>query len=137
MPRRKRSSPVATALKLGELSVAAPQVVAHRVARMALNGPFYSKRDQAEFVGMVLEKQLAFAQSGWAMFAEGVRVQQEFWRLWVAAFMRPPGLAWRAPQRGPVRQAATGLLRVADKGLSPIHAKAVSNARRLARTRLR
>ena len=39
MPRRSRASPTSIVAKAAELSVAVPQVVAHRVTRMALAGP--------------------------------------------------------------------------------------------------
>src|SRR6476620_3282879 len=67
-----------TAVKLAELGVAAPQVIAHRLTRMALAGPTISARDRKEFTGMVAEKQAAVAQAWMGMFAEGVRFQQQF-----------------------------------------------------------
>lgn len=64
MVRRARKPAAATtAIKLAELSLASPQVIAHRVTRMALAGASPSKRDRTEFTGMVVEKQLAFAQA--------------------------------------------------------------------------
>lgn len=135
MTRRRRSSSIATASKLAELSIAAPQVVAHRVARMAMNGPFYSKRDQAEFIGMVQEKQVAFARSWLAMAAEAAKVQQALWLRWATGFTP---LAWPAATRpAAAHEMAASVLRIAGKGLSPVHAKAVSNAKRLARRRPR
>ena len=55
--------------KLAELSFAAPQVIAHRVARMAISGQTFSERDKKEFDLMVAEKKLAFGQSWNAMAA--------------------------------------------------------------------
>jgi len=128
MPRRTRTLSPAVSVKLGELALAAPQVVAHRLARLALAGPHPSARDRAEFARMVREKQLAFAQSWLAMWAEGLRVQQGLWLAWARA--PAPG------RRAAARWVADGL-RIGARGLSPVHAKAVANARRLSRTRLR
>src|SRR4051812_4151216 len=66
-----------TAVKLAELGVAAPQVIAHRLTRMMWAGPAISPRDRKEFTGMVVEKQAAVAQAWMGMFAEGVRLQQQ------------------------------------------------------------
>jgi len=82
MSARRRAG--SNAAKLAELGLAAPLVVAHRIARMALAGPLPSARDRLEFAEMVIDKQVAFA-----------------------------------------------------KGIAPVHRKAVGNARRLARTRIR
>ena len=54
-PRLRRGS----ASQLVDLGIAAPQVVAHRLARMAAAGTTPSARDRREFTGMVLEKQTA------------------------------------------------------------------------------
>ena len=122
MPKRTRSTAGANAIKLGELGLAVPQVVAHRLARMALAGPVPSARDSREFTGMVLEKQIAFAQAWIGMYGGIVRLQQRFL---LACFT------------GRVPSGSAALGAVAAKGLAPIHRKAVGNARRLARTRLR
>ena len=64
MTRKKRSTAsTRSAVQLAELAWAAPQVVAHRLGRMAQAGPILSDRDRREFTGMVVEKQLAFAQA--------------------------------------------------------------------------
>jgi hypothetical protein len=122
--RRTRSN----AAKLGELGIAAPQVIAQRLSRMALAGAAPSARDRKEITGMVVEKQLAFAQSWAAMWAESLRWQQQF----VLSFLKGP----RAVTR---QMAAVGLAidRVAGKGLAPVHRKAVGNAKRLSRAKPR
>ncbi len=116
-----------TAAKLGELAFAAPQVIAHRLARMALAGPTLSGRDRKEFAGMVAEKQAAAAQAWTGMFAEGLRFQQQF-ALSLLTFASPRQHAARAK---------TAASRIASTGIEPIHRKAVANAKRLARTKLR
>jgi hypothetical protein len=62
------------------------------------------------------------------MWAESLRWQQQF------------ALAWLGGPRAVARQVAASahaLDKVAAKGLAPVHGKAVANARRLSRTRLR
>ena len=103
-----------------ELAFAVPQVVAHRLTRMALAGPTPNARDRREFHGMGQEKVLAFWQSwmamGWAM----VEATQKAW-LAMLVGARVPMLDTQA---------------ILSRGLAPVHRKATSNARRLARTRL-
>jgi len=123
--RSRRAS--STAVKLAELGFAAPQVIAHRLTRMALAGPTLSARDRKEFTGMVMEKQAAVAQAWVGMFAEGVRLQQQF-ALSLLTGATPSEHAAR------VERAAA---RIASTGLAPFHRKAVANAKRLARTKLR
>ncbi len=130
--RRPRSS---LAIKVAETAFAAPQVVAHRVTRMALSGPQPSARDRKEFQRMVAEKNAAFAASWLAMAAEAARANQRltaslFQSYWSAALGRKPSVVKSAT----LQRAALGVL---DKGLAPVHRKAVANAKRLARTKLR
>ena len=121
------SRSTATAVKLGELAFAAPQVIAHRLTRMPLAGGALSARDRKEFTGMVMEKQAAAAQAWMGMFAEGVRFQQQF----------ALSLLTLATPREHAARAKTAASRIASTGLAPFHRKAVSNAKRLARTKLR
>jgi 1-acyl-sn-glycerol-3-phosphate acyltransferase len=128
MVKAKRNTrATATAVKLAELGFFAPQVVAHRVTRMALAGTSPSARDRKEFTGMVVEKQLAFTQAWLGMFAEGMRLQQQ-----LALSM----LTGATPGRhaAQVKRAAA---RMASTAIAPIHRKAAANAKRLARTKLR
>lgn len=67
--KRQRKS-AATAIKLAELGLAAPQVIAQRLKRMALARPTLSARDRKEFSGMATEKQAAAAQAWMGMLAE-------------------------------------------------------------------
>lgn len=121
---RRRSSP---ATKVAELSMAVPQVVAHRLTRMAIAGPVLNARDRKEFTGMVAEKQLAFSQAWVNILTETARMQQQFFMNCLT------GKTW-SQQLGSTRSALT---RATNNGLAPIHRKAVSNAKRLARTKLR
>ena len=133
--RRKRVSP-SLAWKAAELAVAVPQVVAHRVTRMALAGPKLSPRDRKEFERMVAEKNAAFAASWTAMAWQAALAQQTLAASMMASFLaagrgRRPSPAASAMQW---QRAAAGVL---GKGLAPVHRKAVANARRLAKTKLR
>jgi hypothetical protein len=134
-PRRTRKSK-SVAVKSVELAIAVPQVVAHRVTRMALAGPKLSDRDRKEFQMMVIEKQVAFAQAWGDMAIEAFRANQalaaSMVRLFFAPFLsKKPSAASVAAQ---VQNAAIGVL---GKGLAPVHRKAVSNARRLAKAKRR
>lgn len=134
---RRRRSVASTARTLTELGVAVPQVVAHRVMRLALAGPVLSRRDQKEFSGMVLEKQMAVVQSWQAMFAPSLRLQGALVSAWLRA-LAPATPAVRGSQaRALSRALGEAALAVADQGLRPMHRKATANARRLARTKLR
>ena len=133
--RRSRASRSLT-VKAAELSVAVPQVVTHRVARMALSGSTLSPRDRKEFARMVAEKNAAFAQSWNAMAAQAALANQAL----AASFLRSVLAPTRGRKPSPAA-AVAGLQRAAlgvlDKGLAPVHRKAVANARRLARTKVR
>jgi hypothetical protein len=132
--RRTRTSKSLTAKSM-ELALAVPQVFAHRVTRMALAGPKLSDRDRKEFQIMVTEKQAVFAQAWTDMAVHAFLAHQAFTVSMLRFFLTPfsyqkPSAALAATQ---VQNAAIGVL---GKGFAPIHRKAVSNARRLAKTRL-
>jgi hypothetical protein len=64
MTRRRKSA----AVKAVELSIAAPQVIAHRTARMLAAGGHPNARDRLEFQRMSTEKVFAFWESMTAMY---------------------------------------------------------------------
>ena len=116
--------------------MAVPQVVAHRVTRMALAGPKPSERDRKEFHLMIVEKQAAFVQAWSDMAIQAFRANQALAAFMLRSFLTPfsykkPSVASVAAQ---VQHAAIGVL---GKGLAPVHRKAVSNAKRLAKTKIR
>jgi hypothetical protein len=74
MVKRKTPRTSSGAIKLAELALAAPQVVAHRLTSMALAGPVLSARDCKEFAGMVREKHVALALGCMGAWTELVRV---------------------------------------------------------------
>jgi len=118
------------ASQTAELAFAVPQVVAHRVARMAMAGMSPSKRDQAEFKLMSDEKFAAFQESWMAMAGQVIQLQQQFALQMMQAFFTPT--AWRAPSyRSMERQWSRASMSVLGKGLEPISRRAVANARRL------
>jgi hypothetical protein len=136
MPYRSKRKATSVAAKAAELAVAVPQVVAHRITRMALSGPTLSERDRKEFELMVAEKKSAFAEAWQAMAAQSFRANQAlatsmFRSIWSPSLGRKPGGAKVAAQ---IQSAAIGVF---AKGLAPVHRKAVANAKRLARTKLR
>jgi len=135
MPSRRPRKSKTLAAKMAELSVAVPQVVAHRVARMAIAGQTPSERDKKEFELMVAEKKIAFGQSWNAMAVQAARANQTlalsfFKSLWMPS-RRKPSVGTMTSQ---IQRAAVGVL---NKGVAPVHRKAVANAKRLARTKLR
>lgn len=120
MPNRRRN-PTTLTRHAAELAVAVPQVVAHRLTRMALSGPFPNARDRREFHGMAQEKVHAFWQSWFAMGWAMVQATQQ------------ACIAMLQGARVPLVD--TNL--VLARGLAPVHRRATANARRLARTSLR
>ncbi len=114
------------ALKTWELSVAAPQVVAHRMMRMAMAGSSPSLRDRKEFSRMGEEKVEAFGESlmamSTAMFLTGQELAlqsvRQWWSMWGGAGF----------------DMSDTYHKVLSKGLAPVHRRATANARRLGRT---
>ena len=136
MASRRTRAKSSLAQQAAELALAVPQVVAHRMTRMALAGPHPSPRDRKEFARMVAEKNDAFGEAWQAMALHGARAQQALGASLFASFLaiargRRPSPARSVAQ---LQHAAFGVL---GKGLAPVHRKAVANARRLARTKLR
>lgn len=130
--RRSRSLATQTA----ELALAAPQVVAHRLTRMALAGHNPSAQDRKEFHQMSAEKVAAFQESWMAMYMQAWKVQQQmvvtamqsFWMPW----SRTGGASTNA-----VAQWQKATLGILGQGMAPVHRRAVANAKRLNRSKLR
>ena len=78
MASRNLRRSISLATKSAELAVATPQVVAHRLTRMALGGGNYSDQDLKEFARMGSEKQVAFLASWNAMALQVLRYQHSF-----------------------------------------------------------
>lgn len=99
--------------------LAVPQVVSHRLARMATARFPPEERDRKEFIRMAAEKPQAFVQAWQAMAAGMLGVNRA---LLTALFGGRPH---------PIQT------RLFDRMLDPIHRKVTSNARRLRKTKLR
>ncbi len=122
--------------KAVELAVAAPQVIAHRVTRMAITGSTLSERDRKEFNLMVAEKKTAFAEAWQVMAEQTVRANQTLAASFFRSMWSPGG--WGNASAGKMAAQVQGAaLGVLEKSMAPVHRKAVANAKRLARTKLR
>jgi hypothetical protein len=140
------------AWKIGEMSMASAQVIAHRTTRMATAGPLPSARDRQEFSRMGQEKIEAAAESAQAIAAQMTAMSSTIatrafghWMRGSAALMslaasRSVGqfVTRQAKLAQAVSRSATTAFEVSDTtarlarhGLKPIHARATANARRL------
>ena len=131
MTRKRASRRHTLTSRATELALVAPQVVAHRLRRMAAAGANPSSRDRREFVRMLIEKQTATGQAYVAMAAQG-------WigaPLIAASMLRAAWIPWLGlPGQHPVAaQVQNTAERVLSGGLAPVHRAAVANARRLGR----
>jgi hypothetical protein len=124
------------AVKSVELAVAVPQVVAHRVTRAALAGPTLSDRDRREFQTMINEKQSAFAQAWLDMTMQAFRANQALAILMLRSLFVPFSSKFASAASTAI-QLQKAAVEVLDKGLAPIHRKAMSNARRLSKRKVR
>jgi hypothetical protein len=136
MATRRRRANKSLTVKATELAFAVPQVVAHRVTRMALSGRTPSARDRKEFELMVAEKNAAFIESWNAMAVQAVLANQAL----AASFFKSFFTAARGKKLSAARSSAQfrrAALKVLGKGFAPVHRTATANAKRLARTKLR
>jgi hypothetical protein len=127
-PRRRGAN--AAGAKLAQqafaLSLAAPQVVAHRMGRMAVSTGSLS--DQAEFTRMGAEKVEAFVESWTAIWGAAWRAQQAMALQMVQSSLRAARPVW------PTQQALSRhVIDVMSDGLAPVHRRAAANAKRLGR----
>ena len=141
--RRSNSSAQSLAAKSLELSWAAPQVVAQRVSRMMTAGPSPSARDQQEFYLMGNEKVVAFYESWMGMWTQACT---SYWQAAASMVATPELLTPTASNpfaafgvgkatKRIVKQQVHAVTDVLNAGITPVHAKAVSNAKRLSRPR--
>ncbi|HPY39385.1 MAG: polyhydroxyalkanoate granule-associated phasin [Thiolinea sp.] len=111
-----------------EVAYAAPQVIAHRLTRMAFAGANPSARDQREFYQMGAEKVEAFYESWNAMMMQTLQINQRLlfsmWFPWAA----------KASSKSPVEQLEQAATQILTSGIKPVHKRAVSNAKRLNKT---
>lgn len=117
-----------------ETSLAAPVVVAHRVARMAAARSPLSARDRTEFTRMGMEKVWAFNQSWAAMWTQMLANQFALMQSVMMTAAAP--VAGRRPSATAAQAAWNRAAhRMLSAGLEPVHKTAVANARRLSRRR--
>jgi hypothetical protein len=140
MNAASRRKAVHIGTQASELMLAAPQVVAHRLGRMALAGHRPSARDQREFHRMGAEKLAAFGEAWQAMTLQMLKSNQQLaasmmrsW--WPAAALR--GRSSSAPLAQAAAQWQHAALDVLGQGIRPVHRRAVANAKRLSRKRAR
>jgi hypothetical protein len=119
-----------------ELSMAAPQVVAQRLTRMAMAGINPSQGDHDELMLMGSEKLLAFQQSWVAMWHQAWHAQVA-----MAESLTRGSLALAsgndAHDDHPAQwlmQMPTAAAKVLSAGLAPVHGQEMANARRLSAT---
>jgi hypothetical protein len=115
-----------------ELGFAVPQVVAHRLMRIAAAGSRPSARDWSEFWLMGAEKIDAFSESWNAMLFELFRANLAFALSFGPSLWFPLPLTARST-RARTRHFERAALATLAKGVAPIHRRAVANARRLGR----
>lgn len=130
MPARHSARTVAR--QHAELAWAAPQVIAHRTARMLRAGATPGARDTAEFTRMFTEKASAFSQA-WMASCMAL-----WWAPWQVAMELLQGGAGMATGKLPHEALWRAWHRqgwgIAGSGLAPVHRTAVANARRLRRS---
>ena len=133
--RRRRRSKSLAAQTL-ELGIAAPQVIAHRVARMASAGASPSARDLAEFHGMGIEK-IAAANEAWAAMAAQAFLENQKLALTFMQSLWFPGLRPAPTAKSVSRQLNRAAASVLGRGMAPISRRAAANAKRLGRIKRR
>ena len=136
MATRRRDVNKSLAVKATELAFAVPQVVAHRMTRMALSGRTLSARDRKEFELMVAEKNAAFVESWNAMAVQAMLANQALAASFLKSFFTIAGGKKLSAGRSAAQLQRTAL-KVVGRGLAPVHRTATANAKRLARTKLR
>lgn len=124
------------AAQAAELSMAVPQVVVHRLTRMALAGHTLSERDREEFDQMSSEKSAAFLESWQAMAVQSMRANQALSMSFFRALWSP-SMTRKLSMGNMTAQMQNAAIAVLGKGMAPVHQRAVANAKRLSRTKLR
>jgi hypothetical protein len=103
---------------------------------MALAGAHPTARDRREFQLMGAEKVAAFYESWYAMYVQVLRIQLEVAASIVRSMSFPLAHGRPLPSMPRMDVARRGLT-VLGKGMAPVRRRAVANARRLGRVRLR
>jgi len=140
------------ACKVGEMSMASAQVIAHRTTRMATAGPMPNRRDRREFTRMGQEKIDASTDSASAIATHlttmNLKLGMRTFRQAVSGTTALMSLAasrnigefvgHQAKLAETLSQSATiaselsnSTAQLARRGLKPIHVRAIANAKRL------
>jgi hypothetical protein len=125
MPSSYRSS-LRLARKSWELALAAPEVITHRLMLAATTGTSPSSSDRREFVRMSAEKVFAFNESWHAMTVALINAN---------AHALSPRRWWESMHDvstfASSDRAHRRVLDLLHEGLTPVHRRAVANAKRL------
>ncbi len=130
MTHRKTKKHKPLPLQFSELAFTAPQVISHRMFRLATAGLKPSRRDQQEMIRMNTEKYQAMSESINSILLESIRMNQELTfsclRMFWLSGTNPVTAAFEnAIQMGKVMNEITSL------GIAPFHRRAMANAKRL------
>jgi|SRR5689334_20492467 len=136
MAARRRRKSKSLAAQSFELGMAAPQVIAHRVARMASAGRSPSARDLAEFHRMGIEK-IAAANEAWTAMATQAFFENQKLALTVVQSLWFPWIRPTPTAKSVSRQLNRAAAAVVGKGMAPVRRRAVANAKRLGRSKRR
>lgn len=130
MPIRRRRRSKSLAAQAVALGIAVPQVITHRMTRMAMAGVSPSACDRREFQRMGTEKVAAFNEAWGAMAIEACRANQEM----ALACMQSIWFPW-LPSESAAAQINRAALDILGKGMAPYRRRVAANARRLRRAR--
>jgi hypothetical protein len=130
MTNNKSIMAKSAALQSLEIAFVAPQVIAHRIIRMANAGPTPSTRDRREFQLMGMEKLAAMIESWNAMtFATGLIIQalaiQQMTSMTQPCLLMALG---SSPATIPLSMVGPNIL---SSGIAPFHRRVIANAKRL------
>ncbi len=145
MTRKTKRQATRLGQQMTETLIAAPQVVAHRTARMLTSGPVPSSSDSREFQAMGDEKLAAFSESWQAMASAAITSQMQIAAtltqmafkqssMWWAPFGASRGVT-AADMTHLAQQVQSAVMQIASRGLAPVRNRAVANAKRLKTTR--
>jgi len=133
MPTRRRK-PKSFAVQTFEVGIAAPQVIAHRLAGMARANIAPSALSTTELHRMGAEKIAAINEAWAAMVTQAILENQKF----ALRFMQSLRWPWMCPtctMKAVPRQLSRAAESILGKGMAPVHRRAVANARRLGRNK--
>lgn len=130
MTKQRSRTRRSIATQTAELALAAPQVMANRLGRLALAGARPSPHDRREFARMIVEKQTAAGQAVAAIAAQSWLGAPRI----AASMMRAAWAPWLgASHRHVAAQMQDTGERIVAGALAPMHRAATANARRLSR----